>query len=249
MTPLQDVYLTVAQTRRVDALAVERYHMPSIVLMENAARSALAAIAAAYPPAKFPRVAVLVGAGNNGGDALAVARLMHNAGYAVRLLWAIAPIGLRGDAAINRDIALAMALPAESLRSDADVIDLERAEAVLRESDLAIDGLLGTGLKGAVRPPLVGLIELVNNLPALPVVALDVPSGFDADAGMPADEGTSAAIIAHLTVTFAANKTGYRQPGASHYTGPVVVGDIGVPRELIDELAGGEQQTPRFGPS
>jgi NAD(P)H-hydrate epimerase len=231
---LQDTYLTVAQTRRVDALAVERYRMPSIVLMENAARSALAAITTFYPPENFKRAAVLVGAGNNGGDGLAVARLCHNAGYAVRVLWAIDPEDLTGDAAVNRDIVLAMALPDELLRVGEDTIDLARAEAALTQSDLAIDGLLGTGLKGAARPPLVELIELVNNIPSLPVVALDVPSGFDADAGLPAGDGEGAAIIAEMTVTFAANKVGYRQPGATHFTGRVVVGSIGVPREAIE---------------
>jgi len=232
---LQDTYLTVEQTRRIDQIAADRYRMPSIVLMENAARSALAAIMTFYPPERFRWAGVLVGAGNNGGDGLAVARLMHNAGYAIRVLWAIDPADLNGDAAVNRDIVQAMNLPDELLRKNAFTLDLERAEAVLNECDLAIDGLLGTGLKGPARPPLAQLIELVNNLPALPVVALDVPSGFDADEGLPAGEGAGAAIIAELTVTFAANKIGYKQPGASHFTGQVVVGSIGVPREAIEE--------------
>ena len=233
--PLDQLFLTVAQTRRIDQLAADRYHMPSIVLMENAARSALAIILVNYPPEKFTRVAVLVGAGNNGGDGLALARLMHNAGYQVRVLWAIDPGELTGDAAVNRNIVLAMELPGEKLRLDKTTIDLPRAEATLRESDLAIDGLLGTGLKGAARPPLAGLIELVNDLADLPVVALDVPSGFDADAGLPADDGRGASIIAAMTISFAANKAGYRLPGATHYTGRVEVGDIGVPRELVEE--------------
>jgi NAD(P)H-hydrate epimerase len=236
--PLDQLFLTVAQTRRIDQLAADRYHIPSIVLMENAARSALAAIQANYPPDKFARVAVLVGAGNNGGDGLALARLMHNGGYRVRLLWAIDPADLTGDAAFNRDIALAMELPGDRIRLDDTTIDLARAEAALRESDLVIDALLGTGLKGAARPPLAGLIELVNELPDLPVVALDVPSGFDADAGLPADDGRGASIIAAMTISFAANKLGYRLPGANHYTGRVLVGDIGVPRELVEEQAG-----------
>jgi NAD(P)H-hydrate epimerase len=235
---LDETFLTVAQTRRIDQLAEERFHIPSIVLMENAARSALAAIVANYPPDKFARVAVLVGAGNNGGDGLALARLMHNGGYRVRVLWAIDPGDLAGDAAFNRDIALAMELPGEKLRLDKTTIDLARAEAVLRESDLAIDGLLGTGLKGAARPPLAHLIELVNDQPDLPVIALDVPSGFDADEGLPAEDGRGTSIIAAMTISFAANKVGYKLPGASHYTGRVVVGDIGVPRELVEEQAG-----------
>ncbi|MCG3179395.1 MAG: Bifunctional NAD(P)H-hydrate repair enzyme Nnr [Phycisphaerae bacterium] len=234
---LQDIYLTVAQTRRIDALAVERYRMPSIVLMENAARSALAAVTTFYPPENFRRVAALVGAGNNGGDGLAVARLLHNAGYLVRVVYAADPDKLDGDAGVNRDIVQAMHLPDELLRSG-DELNLERAEAVFGDSDLAVDGLLGTGIKGAARPPLRDLIELLNNQPALPVVALDVPSGFDADAGMPADQGEGSAVIAETTVTFAANKAGYREPGADAYTGRVIVGSIGVPVELLEEVRG-----------
>lgn len=233
----QDIYLTVAQTRRIDALATERYRMPSIILMENAARSALAAVATFHPPEKYTRAAVLVGVGNNGGDALALARLMHNTGYRVRVLWAVAPQDLKGDAAVNRDIVLAMALPEDRLRTAPESVDLARAEAAFKESDVVIDGLLGTGLKGAPRPPLGELIELLNNQPNLPVVALDVPSGFDADTGVPAgDDHEGPAVIAAMTVTFAANKAGYRQPGASHFTGRVVVGSIGVPRELLDQV-------------
>ena len=234
---LQDVYLTVAQTRRLDTLAVARYRMPSIVLMENAARSALAAVVAAFPPGRFARVGLLIGGGNNGGDALALARLMHNVGYAVRVQFAADPAALKGDAAVNRDIVAAMNLPTESLVPGEDALDLARAGQLLNDCDLAIDGLLGTGLKDAARRPLADLIELVNNLPNLPVVALDVPSGFDADSGMPAGEGEGAAIIARLTVTFGANKVGYRQPGATAYTGQVVVGCIGAPIELAAEVA------------
>lgn len=231
---IADAYLSVAQVRRIDKLAVERYCMPSIVLMENAARSAEANIVQLYPPLKFLRVAVLVGAGNNGGDGLALARLLHNVGYRVRLLWAVGPDELKGDAAVNRDIVKAMGLPGELLRVDAESLDLALAEAAMRQADLAIDALLGTGLKGPARKPVAELIELVNNQPDLPVVALDVPSGFDADSGMPAGDGEGAAIIATTTVTFAANKIGYRQPGASHFTGRVVVGTIGAPPELLE---------------
>lgn len=237
MIDLQTTYLSVSATRRVDRLAADRYHMPSIVLMENAARSAMDAITPAFPPDRFPRVAVLVGGGNNGGDGLALARLMHNAGRTVTLLFATDPARLDGDAAINRDIAAAMNLPATNLRLHDDTIDLALAADALHACDLAIDAMLGTGLKDAVRPPLAALIELLNDQPDLPVVAMDVPSGFDADEGMPAGQGEGAAVIAQLTVTFAANKRGYRQPGAQAFTGCVRVGAIGVPVELIAELA------------
>jgi len=236
MKPLKEVYLTVAQTRAIDRLAVEQYRMPSIVLMENAARSALAAILAAYPPAVAPRAALLIGAGNNGGDGLALARLMHNAGYACTLLLASDAAKFKGDALVNYDISAAMKLPTASLVRGQDELDLAVAAAALASSDFAVDGLLGTGLKGAVRPPLSRLIDLANDTPSVPVVALDVPSGFDADEGMPSGEGEGVAIIAVMTISFAANKVGYRQPGAAHYTGRVVVGDIGVPRELIDGM-------------
>jgi NAD(P)H-hydrate epimerase len=232
----QDTYLTIEQVRRIDRIAVEQYAIPSIVLMENAARSALATISTFYPPEEFPRVAILVGAGNNGGDGLALARLMHNAGYHVRILMAVALEKLDGEAAINRDIAMSMKLPLEQLR-DGDELDIDVARSVFQQSDLAVDALLGTGIKGRARPPIADLIEELNMQPDLPAVALDVPSGFDANIGMPADLGEGSAIIAALTVTFAANKVGYREPGASAYTGRVVVGTIGAPIEILEEVA------------
>ncbi len=237
---LQETWLTVEQVRRVDALAVERYRMPSIVLMENAARSALAAIATFFPPESHPRVAVLVGKGNNGGDGLAVARLLHNAGYNVRVLHAVAPEELSGDAAVNRDIVQAMRLPSERLRTGKDTLAVDVAAGAFVWADLVVDGLLGTGISGSVREPIKGLIDLLNDTPDLPVAALDVPSGFDADTGLPGEHGEGSAVIAELTVTFAANKVGYRESGADAFTGQVVVGSIGVPRELIDEIAGGQ---------
>lgn len=242
---LQDTYLTVAQVRRIDQLAVERYRMPSIVLMENAARSALAAVTTFYPPETFARVVVLVGKGNNGGDGLAVARLLHNSGYDVKVLYAVEPEELGGDAAVNRDIVEAMGLAAERLvrarpgskPEDEKELDLAQAGDAFGWANLAIDGLLGTGIKGSAREPVASLIEKLNDTPDLPVVALDVPSGFDADAGLPGEDGEGAAVIAELTVTFAANKVGYRADGASAYTGQVIVGSIGVPHELLDEIS------------
>ena len=232
----QETYLTVAQVRRIDRLAVEQYHIPSIVLMENAARSALAAIVEFRPPAANVRATILVGAGNNGGDGLALARLMHNAGYTVRVVYAVKPDALTGDAAVNRDIVGAMGLACETLR-DGDQVHLGRAEALFAASELVVDALLGTGLSGAVRSPLRELIGLLNAQPKLPVVALDIPSGFDADTGMPAGDGDGEAVVAELTVTFAANKVGFAQEGAEAYTGRVVVGPIGVPRELLRQVA------------
>ena len=98
----------------------------------------------------------------------------------------------------------------------------------LAEADWIVDGLLGTGLTRPVEGALRLLIEALNRS-GKPILALDVPSGLDADSGVP----LGAAVQAHATATFVAAKLGFNAPGASDYTGRVAVIDIGMPRKLL----------------
>src|SRR3954465_4595344 len=109
--PTPPVRLTRAQVREVDRLAIERYHVPGIVLMENAARSA-ADVAWQMIGGAPADVEVICGAGNNGGDGLAIARHLHNQRCHVRVWLATEPSHYRGDALANFEIARAMDLVA-----------------------------------------------------------------------------------------------------------------------------------------
>lgn len=220
--------------REIDRLAAEQFGIPSIVLMENAAfhTADLALHLTEYTPT--PAVLIVCGPGNNGGDGLAAARHLHNAGATIEILLIPAANGrAEGDAATNLAIAERMNLPITRLTTGADEA-FDRALARLGRPDLVIDALLGTGLDRSVREPAAGLIGRINDLgrEGVPVLAVDIPSGLDADSGEPL--GT--AVRATVSITFAGLKAGFTRLSAQEFLGEVVVSDIGAPRELTERL-------------
>jgi NAD(P)H-hydrate epimerase len=197
--------------------------MPGIILMENAARAVAELAWSEYGGAKSPRMLILCGGGNNGGDGLAVARHLHNRGGAITLGLTVDPKRYTGDALINWTIINAMGL------------DIQSATGHLIESaheGLIIDAIFGTGLTQSPRPPFPDLCAAVENC-RCPVLAVDLPSGLDCDTGQP----LGSCIRATRTVTFVAEKIGFAHPQAAQYTGTVTVADIGCPRELIERVA------------
>lgn len=228
--------LTRDAARRLDHLAVERFGMSLLVLMENAARALADACAAELQPERSiaqANVLIACGGGNNGGDGLAAARHLANAGARVRLLLAQGP--RTPETTTNHRICLAMGLTI--LGPDADPLrTLDAAWPAHDPPHLIVDALLGTGLDRPVEGPMAALIHALDaraRAQALPVVAADIPTGLCAQTGRP----LGVAMHASVTVTFAALKPGLLVPGASAWTGRVVVGDIGVPRTLIEELS------------
>jgi len=214
------IRLTRAQVREIDRRSIEQYHIPGVVLMENASRAVADVVESMNPAGE---IVILCGGGNNGGDGLAVARHLHNHGRAVSIGLATDPERYRGDALANWQIVQAMALPTFQATSES-----------IRQSTAAliIDALFGTGLSEPPRDPFRSLVEAIQSL-ARPVVAVDLPSGLDCDTGRP----LGACIRATRTVTFVAEKAGFANPDASQWLGQVTVGDIGCPKELIEEIA------------
>ncbi len=220
--------VTRDEIRQIDRVAIEQYHMPGIVLMENAGRGAAEHIVEALAGRiEGRRVTIACGGGNNGGDGFVIARHLHNAGAAVTILLTTEPAHLKGDAETNYRIAAAMNLPMQPC-STADQI--QHATTALMRSDCIVDALLGTGFRGEVRSPLKELIDEINTagLHGIKVVAVDVPSGLDCQTGEP-----GGAVRASLTVTFAAPKVGMLADAAARYIGHLAVVDIGVPREIV----------------
>jgi NAD(P)H-hydrate epimerase len=215
------VRLTRAQVREIDRLAVEKYHMPSIVLMENAARSAADVAITMLPP--NGRALILCGGGNNGGDGLAVARHLHNRGVSLDIILVFQK-DLTGDAAINLRIVQTMGLNVFSMYDYLKVTEMPHA-------DLLIDAVFGTGLSRPATGDAAVALEAINNS-RVPVLAIDLPSGMDCDTGRP----LGPCIRATKTITFVAEKSGFANPESKHYTGDIIVGDIGCPRELIEEV-------------
>ena len=221
--PGQPVRLSRAQVREIDRRAIEEYHLPGIVLMENAARAVVEAAMDMLRGVEDPAVMVLCGGGNNGGDGLAVARHLHNRGVYVEFATHTGAAGYSGDAKINRDIVAAMGLENPTFE-DAD-IPLQ-AGAV----DLIVDALYGTGLSTPPRDP--RYVEMMNGWD-IPILSVDIPSGLDCETGEPLGP---ACVRATRTVTFVAEKIGFANPAARQYLGEVIVGDIGCPRELIEKV-------------
>ena len=223
--------LTREQCRAVDCCAIEELGIPGVVLMENAGRNAADLIErwlrARMKARRSPgRVAVLCGRGNNGGDGFVVARHLVHRGYNVGVDLAADASRLAGDAAVNHAIAERMRIPIRPLN---DAKALAAAVRRWRRCDVIVDALLGTGFSGELREPLAGTIRRVNALAGPLVVAIDVPSGLDADTGI----AHGAAVRADRTITFLAAKAGYAQPSAKPYVGRVTAVDVGAPTELI----------------
>jgi NAD(P)H-hydrate epimerase len=243
------------EVRQLDAQAAAELSLPTLLLMENAGRGAAALFAELVgavppdaggrlfslpPPLKgdvaphgpaLPKVIVLCGPGNNGGDGAVVARHLNAWGFTVRVVWLMRKAELRGDPATQWTI-LEKSKVEQSAWFDSHAgdsrFDAAPLAAVLREHDWVVDGLLGTGLSRPVEGPLRSVIEALNDS-GKPVFALDLPSGLDADTGQP----LGVAVRAIATATFVAAKRGFLGPGATEYTGEIDVIDIGLPRCLL----------------
>lgn len=231
---MPDLILNREQSRRVDVLAVEKYGMTGLVLMENAGRGAASFIATlrSGPQPKGGPVSICCGKGNNGGDGFVVARHLDIRRVPVQILLFCNPAKLTGDAAANYEIARRADIPIEVFNPEFGPLDTARVAELLAGSSLLVDALLGTGARGEPQAPLDLVIDLINAAPHLRA-AIDIPSGLDCDTGEPAKH----TIRADFTLTFVALKRGFRKEPAQPYLGSVRVLDIGVPRRLLEELA------------
>lgn len=223
--------LSVAQLREIDRRCVEEFGIPTLLLMENAGLRA-AEVALNMIPRDAHTVCVC-GAGNNGGDGFVIARHLSNRRVPVRIVVvgrtaAIQPTSAPG---MNLQIIRRMGIPSlHILRPE----EIERVEKEIAGAGLIVDALCGIGLKGKLRPLQRACVEAMNGS-GRKVLAVDVPSGLDADTGRP----LPVAVHAAKTVTFVAMKRGFLNPEAKDHIGKVEVVDIGVPLKLVREFGEG----------
>lgn len=216
---------TAAQMRDFDRLTISRTGTPGLTLMHRAGHHVAAAAAELIRQGNLEQVTVLAGRGNNGGDALiAAAELERRRICPVRLHLCGRLDDLHGDAA-----AAAAELP-EPLRAG---LGQPPGPDALTARTLVVDGLLGTGSRGEPRQPLADWIRLVA-ASGCPVLAIDIPSGLDADTGH-----AGLCLSADLTVTFALPKTGMLSGAGPQHCGRLKVADIGFPAELQQGPADG----------
>ena len=213
--------LTRAQVREIDRRAIEEFGIPSLVLMENAARGAtdiLCALGIEGP------VVICCGRGNNGGDGLAMARHLQLRGHRVRVLhWT-------PDGQWSVDAATQAAITAKCGIAFDNLLDQDGALGpALADADWILDALLGTGTQGPPRSPYDSVLRQLNEARAKKF-AVDIPSGLDCDTG----QVHAPTFRADHTCTFVAAKQGLLVPEAQAHVGQVHVTDIGAPRCLLD---------------
>jgi ADP-dependent NAD(P)H-hydrate dehydratase / NAD(P)H-hydrate epimerase len=222
--------LNTEQMREADRRTIEEIGIPSIVLMENAGRQAVAAMEAAFDDLATSRVGVLCGRGSNGGDGFVVARTLVQRGVdtAVFLLGSVA--GVRGDARANLEVLGRIGVTVVEI-TDAQEWELHFSE--LTDCGLVVDAILGTGFRGRLSGLLETVVADLNGL-GVPVVAIDLPTGVSADSA--ALDGP--AVEASMTVTLGAPKIPLVFPPADSHAGDLVIADIGIPLPILDELEG-----------
>ncbi|PQO26108.1 NAD(P)H-hydrate epimerase [Blastopirellula marina] len=216
--------LTRQQSRAVDTIAAEKYHIPGVILMENAGRGC-AELLLSHSPAS---VLICCGPGNNGGDGYVIARHLDLLGVPVKIALFCPRERIHGDALINFRIIEAAGI---EILDFADEPLCEWFASRLHEADWVVDAMLGTGVTSPPREPMASAIRQINAASAQ-VMAIDIPSGLDCDTGQP----NTPTIEANFTATFVTSKPGYAKPSAKPYVGEVHVVDIGTPQALLGEI-------------
>lgn len=214
---------TREQVRALDADAISRLGVPGLVLMENAGAGATRVILE-HAAHALERVLIVGGTGQNGGDAWVVARKLLTAGVVPRCVLVGNRERVQGDAAVNLSALFKLGLSVECVAHESSLLTLQHAAA---QATLIVDGLFGTGLDRAIAGLHAQTIAVLNDGKAFRV-ALDLPSGIDANSG----QILGCAFNAHLTVTFAAHKRGLHQYPGVQCAGKIHCVDIGVPLGL-----------------
>lgn len=227
--------LTVAEMREVDRLSTERYGIPSMTLMENAGRGVAEFLQLRFSNLTQRPIVILCGKGNNGGDGFVTARYLIEAGAKPAVFLFAAPEEIRGDAGANLERLRKILPNLQIVRSPGEWLSMKGS---LESAHIVVDALLGTGVRGPVEGLIANVIEEVNRrgAPASAlrqnVVAVDIPSGLNADTG----EFTRACVGADITVTFTAPKIGMLRGKAEAQVGKLAVHEIESPSQLVEEV-------------
>ncbi len=220
--------LTAAQMQSVDRRAIDELGIPGLVLMENASVGVADAVGDRFPEATT--VLILCGPGNNGGDGLALARILDARGYGVSTFL----VSRTGK--LSEDAASQLAILERASRHVERVTPETPLEPILRQaeaSDLVIDALFGTGLSRPLEGHFAELVKALDRV-STPKLAVDLPSGLDGSRGsIPGPH-----LRAELTVTFAAPKIAHLLAPACEAVGELAVVDLGIPPELVEEADG-----------
>ncbi len=234
------------EMQKIDRLAIKEYGIAGTILMERAGLAVVEKINELFlehrtqstehrlrttdnPPIPpllkggAGGIIILCGSGNNGGDGLVVARILHNQGRDVMVFLSAKPEDLKGDAKINYYTAVKFGVKIYPINKF-----LTRNLQLVTCNFIIIDALLGTGLNKDVRAPLSDAIKRVNKLKC-PVISIDISSGISSDSG----QIMGCAVRSQYTVTFGLPKRGHLLYPGAEYTGKLYIEDIGFPQDLL----------------
>ena len=206
------------QLQKLDRIAIEKYNISGLTLMERAGAAAFDLLRNAFPEAR--RITVLCGTGNNGGDGYVVARLAHQAGFNTRLLQ------LGNIKKLSKDAQTV----ADKLRNSGLTVEIFSPEK-LKDAEILLDALLGTGLCRSVSGIWAEAIAAINSH-HIPVLSIDIPSGLNANTG--AIMGN--AVKATTTITFVGYKQGLFTGQGREYTGHIHFSDLGLPNSAYNSI-------------
>ncbi len=215
---LPDTLYSAAQVRQLDALAIAQTMGGGYGLMRRAGKAAFRVLNSQFED--LGAITIFCGGGNNGGDGYVVAELALAAGFDVTLFYLIAPDRLRGEARQAADNAIQAGVECRLWDAGCNI-----------EGDLIVDALLGTGLSGPVREGYALAVTAINKA-AVPVLAIDIPSGLHADTGMP----LGPVVKADCTVSFIGLKQGLLTGKAADYVGRLWFDDLSVPEEIYRQV-------------
>ena len=221
--------VTPLQMNEIDRQTIGQMGIPGIVLMENAAQKVVGEIIKTLGNVQGRKIAVFAGKGNNGGDAFAAARHLYNMGAEVSVYITSERINITGDASTNLNVLDKMDVEIRCLTGE---FRLDEVERHLAASDLIVDGILGTGIKGEIRGLLKEIINIINKAGKV-IISIDIPSGVSGETG----KILGTCIKASKTVTFGLPKTGLVIHPGCDFTGELIIADIGIPEKVIENFS------------
>lgn len=219
---------TVEQMRSIDRRTIDQYHIDGFALMERAGGVVTQAAIRMLGKMARKRVEILCGKGNNGGDGFVIGRLLTMQDADVRCLLLGERSELSGDAQRHMSLAEQVGVPIEEITEASRIV-------IRQQADLIVDAILGTGLKGPARGLVSEAITRIN-LSCVPVLSVDIPSGFTPNMGAPesGDRPNWLCVRADRTVTIGLMKVDLATYPGKAWAGQIDVADIGFPTEAIE---------------
>lgn len=215
------------QMHDIDDITIKDFGLPELSLMESAGHRVAQITEKILSGVEKKTICILAGSGNNGGDALVAARYLSNLGAKLKIFLTGTKDNRKDSMNVQIAVMRAMGVEIQQLENDRA---WERLQVNLRFSDAIIDGILGTGFSGELRPNALKLIRIANATNK-PIISIDIPSGVEVDTGVVGETAINAVATVALGLPKVAH---YLCPGAS-YVGKLFIDDIGIPKKLLAE--------------